>query len=108
VDVPKAATILDERMAQAASTHSIPVVSYGLLLGSELVHRGSIGELPPERAASSPFRIASMTKSFTAATLLLLRDDGLVTLDTPDRTSRHVTSCPYLAPAHDDRGIPHG
>lgn len=83
MDVPKAATILDERMAQAASTHSIPVVSYGLLLGSELVHRGSIGELPPERAASSPFRIASMTKSFTAATLLLLRDDGLVTLDTP-------------------------
>ena len=83
MDVPKAATILDERMAQAASTHSIPVVSYGLLLGGELVHRGSVGELPPERAASCPFRIASMTKSFTAATLLLLRDDGLLSLDTP-------------------------
>ena len=83
MDVAKAAGILDERMSQAASAHSIPVVSYGLLLGGELVHRGSVGELPPERAAVSPFRIASMTKSFTAATLLLLRDDGLVTLDTP-------------------------
>lgn len=70
-------------MAQAASTHSIPVISYGLLLGGELVHRGSVGGLGPERAAASPFRIASMTKSFTAATLLSLRDDGLLTLDTP-------------------------
>lgn len=83
MDVASAVGILDERMAQAADAHSVPVVSYGLLLGGELVHRGSVGELPPERAASSPFRIASMTKSFTAATLLSLRDDGLLTLDSP-------------------------
>ena len=70
-------------MAQAAATHSIPVTSYGLLLGGELVHRGAVGDVPPERAAGSPFRIASMTKSFTAATVLLLRDDGLLALDTP-------------------------
>ena len=75
--------ILDERMAQAAAAHSIPVVSYGLLLGGELVHRGSVGDVPPERAAASPFRIASMTKSFTAATVLILRDEGLLALDTP-------------------------
>ena len=83
MDVAGAAGILDERMAQAAATHSIPVASYGLLLGGELVHRGSVGDVSPERAGTSPFRIASMTKSFTAATLLMLRDDGLVTLDTP-------------------------
>ena len=83
MDVARAVGILDERMAQAASTHSVPVVSYGLMLGGELVHRGSVGDFPPERAAASPFRIASMTKSFTAATLLLLRDDGLVALDAP-------------------------
>ena len=70
-------------MAQAAATHSIPVTSYGLLLGGELVHRGAVGDVPPERAAGSPFRIASMTKSFTAATVLLLRDDGLLALDAP-------------------------
>lgn len=83
VDVAGAVRILDERMAQAAATHSLPVVSYGLLLGGELVHRGSVGDVPPERAASAPFRIASMTKSFTAATVLILRDDGLLALDTP-------------------------
>lgn len=83
MDVAKAAGILDERMAQVASAHSIPVVSYGLLLAGAVVHRGSVGELSPEAAAASPFRIASMTKSFTAATLLLLRDDGLLALDTP-------------------------
>ena len=83
MDVARAVGILDERMAQAAATHSIPVASYGLLLGGELVHRGSVGELPSERAAAAPFRIASMTKSFTAATILSLRDDGLLTLDTP-------------------------
>ena len=70
-------------MAQAAATHSVPTVSYGLLLAGELVHRGSVGELPAERAAASPFRIASMTKSFTAATILVLRDEGLLTLDAP-------------------------
>ena len=83
MDVAGAVEILDERMAQAAATHSIPVASYGLLLGGEIVHRGSTGELSPEGAAASTFRIASMTKSFTAATLLLLRDDGLLALDTP-------------------------
>lgn len=83
MDVAGAAGILDERMAQAAAAHSIPLASYGLLLGGELVHRGSVGDLPPERAAEAPLRIASMTKSFTAATLLMLRDDGLLTLDTP-------------------------
>ena len=83
MDVAGAAGILDERMAQAAAAHSIPLASYGLLLGGELVHRGSVGDLPPERAAEAPLRIASMTKSFTAATLLMLRDDGLLTLDMP-------------------------
>ena len=83
MEVEAAARILDERMAQAASAHSIPVTSYGLLLGGELVHRGCVGDLTPDRAAASPFRIASMTKSLTAATLLILRDEGLVTLDAP-------------------------
>ena len=70
-------------MAQGAQRYGVPTISYGLLLGGELVHRGSIGELPAERAAASPFRIASMTKSFTAATILSLRDEGVVSLDTP-------------------------
>jgi len=82
VDVDTAAGIVDARMSHEA--HGLPSVSYGLLLGGELVHIGAAGErtdrLSPEKI---PFRIASMTKSFTAATTLHLRDAGLISLDAP-------------------------
>ena len=81
MNVGSAAALLDERMARAAEAHGLPVVSYGLLLGGELVHVASLGDLPD--GATSSFRIASMTKSFTAATVLSLRDEGRLTLDTP-------------------------
>ncbi|MFM1965436.1 MAG: hypothetical protein RL134_1161 [Actinomycetota bacterium] len=83
MDVAGAAGILDQRMAEAAEVHAIPAVAYGLILGGELVHVGSTGDLPESRAATAPFRIASMTKSFTAATVLGLRDDGLLSLEAP-------------------------
>jgi len=54
--------------------------------GGELVHAAGFGE----RYAGGPvpddgtvFRIASMTKSFTAAAVLALRDDGALALDDP-------------------------
>jgi CubicO group peptidase (beta-lactamase class C family) len=58
-----------------ATTHHSPALVWGVMLDGEL-------------ALSSPnttkvFRIASMTKSFTAATVLRLRDDGLLGLDEP-------------------------
>jgi CubicO group peptidase (beta-lactamase class C family) len=43
-------------------------------------------EAPPD--ADTGFRIASMTKSFTAATIVGLRDGGLLALDDP--IARHV------------------
>jgi len=67
-------------------------VAYGVVLGGELVHSRGIGtrrvgeDALPD--ADSVFRIASMTKSFTAATILLLRDEGLLGLD--DAVGRHV------------------
>jgi len=83
VHVAGAVGILDERMAQAAEAHEIPASAYGLILGGELVHIGSTGELTQAGAATARFRIASMTKSFTAATVLCLRDEGLLALDAP-------------------------
>lgn len=65
----------------------IPGVVYGVVAGGELVHARGLGTLrvgtdaPPD--ADSVFRIASMTKSFTAATILALRDDGHLRLDDP-------------------------
>ncbi len=77
----------------------VPGVAYGVVVGGELVHSRGLGTLrvgedaPPD--ADSVFRIASMTKSFTASVVLALRDAGLLSLDDP--IGRHV---PELADLH--------
>src|SRR5437764_975819 len=61
-----------------------PGLAYGIVAGGELVHAAGLGERhlggPPPDAATV-FRIASMTKSFTASAILALRDDGTLRLD---------------------------
>ena len=70
----------------------VPGLAYGVTVGDRLVHWRGLGTLrvgedaPPD--ADSVFRIASMTKSFTAATVLLLRDEGRLRLDDP--VAEHV------------------
>ncbi|MDB6083458.1 MAG: penicillin-binding protein [Gammaproteobacteria bacterium] len=63
----------------------IPGMVYGIVADGRLVHVGTFGvqDLETRRAVSADtlFRIASMTKSFTALTVLKLRDDGKVRLD---------------------------
>jgi CubicO group peptidase (beta-lactamase class C family) len=65
----------------------VPGLAYGVVLGDRLIHARGLGTLrigeEATPTASSVFRIASMTKSFTAATVLALRDDGLLRLDDP-------------------------
>ena len=61
-----------------------PGLAYGIVIGGELVHAAGLGERhlggpPPD--ADTVFRIASMTKSFTASAILALRDDGQLRLD---------------------------
>jgi len=67
-----------------------PGVVYGVVAGGELVHERGLGTLRADEArtpdANSVFRIASMTKSFTAAAILLLRDEGRLALDEPVAT----------------------
>lgn len=62
-----------------------PGVAYGVVVGGALVHAGGLGTLhlgkQHQPGADSSFRIASMTKSFVTATLLLLRDEGVLRLD---------------------------
>jgi CubicO group peptidase (beta-lactamase class C family) len=80
-----------------------PGLAYGVVRDGDLVHAGGRGlcALPGARAAAAGrvpdadtvFRIASMTKSFTAAAILLLRDEGALGLD--DEVVRYV---PRLAP----------
>ena len=96
--------VFDELLAGSPS----PAAAFGVVDHGEVVHVGARGHLwegGPTPDGDSVFRIASMTKSFTAACLLALRDDGLLALDdaaeayvpsltgrtTPTRDSRPVT-----------------
>jgi CubicO group peptidase (beta-lactamase class C family) len=75
---------VDEIFCKALATRRAPTIAYGVIVDGELVHASSVADEGHE--APTPdhvFRIASMTKSFTAATILLLRDDAVLGLDDP-------------------------
>jgi CubicO group peptidase (beta-lactamase class C family) len=65
----------------------VPGIAWGIVADGRLVHLGTRGVQDLESArpvtGDSLFRIASMTKAFTALTVLKLRDDGLLRLDAP-------------------------
>jgi CubicO group peptidase (beta-lactamase class C family) len=73
--------IFDRFHASAAA----PGCAFGVIVEGELVHSGGRGTLQAGQSRApdldSRFRIASMTKSFTAATALWLRDQGALRLD---------------------------
>jgi len=81
------ADVVDELFADFFRDGSAPGVAFGVVVDGELVHSGGIGTLrvgeDATPGADSIFRIASMSKSFVAATVLLLRDDGVLQLDDP-------------------------
>ena len=63
-----------------------PALAYGVIEDGRLVHAHGLGERwidGPGPDEQTVFRIASMTKSFTAAAVLLLRDEGALRLDDP-------------------------
>jgi CubicO group peptidase (beta-lactamase class C family) len=74
-----------------AGQASQPGLAYGIVAGGKLAHSGGLGERRaggPAPDADTVFRIASMTKSFTAAVVLVLRDAGALALD--DRAADYV------------------
>ncbi|TQL67715.1 CubicO group peptidase (beta-lactamase class C family) [Nocardioides albertanoniae] len=75
---------VDELFAQRFAENLTPGLVYGVVRGTELIHSGAFGSTTlggPAPGVDSVFRIASMSKSFTAAAVLLLRDRGLLDLD---------------------------
>lgn len=77
--------LMDQHFLKHQGDKKIPGVAYGLIKDGELIHSQGFGETVIESGESptqeSVFRIASMTKSFTAMAILLLRDRGLLRLD---------------------------
>ena len=76
----------DEIVRRFHERGSQPALSYGIVRDGKLVHAAGFGArslggpAPDERTV---FRIASMSKSFTASAVLLLRDAGALALDDP-------------------------
>ena len=83
---------LDECADRFLVGRHVPGLAYGVVVHGELLHVRGIGTLRLDEDAvpdaDSVYRIASMTKSFTAAAVLSLRDAGMLGLDDP--VARHV------------------
>jgi CubicO group peptidase (beta-lactamase class C family) len=83
---------VDEVVDRTFAAWNVPGLAYGVVADGRLVHSRGLGTIRVGEDATpdagSVFRIASMTKSFTAATVLSLRDEGLLALD--DRIDRYV------------------
>jgi serine-type D-Ala-D-Ala carboxypeptidase/endopeptidase len=78
---------LDEIYARYQEAEKIPGLAFGIVRNGALVYGKGLGIASVETKApvgtETFFRIASMTKVVTAIGILLLRDRGSLTLDTP-------------------------
>jgi len=72
--------LIEEIAAQVAREFTLDSVVWGLVAGDQLLTSGTTGTVSN---VSTRYRIASMTKSFTAAAVLSLRDEGVLSIDTP-------------------------
>ncbi len=78
---------IDRAFVEFTKTAHVPGAAWGIVIDGELAHAGSTGVR--EVSSNTPvdadtvFRIASMTKSFTAMCILKLRDEGKLSLDDP-------------------------
>ena len=80
-------TGIDEVFRAFAARQRVPGAAWGIVIDGQLAHAGAAGladvagKTPV--TADTVFRIASMTKSFTAMAILKLRDEGRLGLDDP-------------------------
>lgn len=79
--------LIDKLYQKYAEKNHVPGYAYGIIVDGRLVHTGNGGytDIAKKIPATpqSMFRIASMTKSFTAMAILKLRDEGKLRLDDP-------------------------
>jgi len=85
--IKKAFPAIDSIYKKYAADNHFPGLAFGIVVEGKLVHSGNYGYTDIEKkipvTSSSLFRIASMSKSFTAMAILKLRDEGKLDLDDP-------------------------
>ena len=91
---------IEKIFADYAAEKPAPGLVWGIVLDGRLLHTGTVGFANLERkipaAANTGFRIASMTKSFTALAILKLRDAGQLGLD--DAVEKHLPEFRAIKP----------
>ena len=85
IDLDRARPILEAMFAEHAALGRLPSLAWGLV---------EAGGLRAAREEGVVYRIASMTKSFTCAAILMLRDEGHLALDDP--IARHAPEMAHL------------
>ncbi len=87
---PECRAALQELSDATARDEHVASISWGVVADGQLTEFGHTGELHDDLPAdeAAVYRIASMTKSFTAAIVLRLRDEGVWQLDDP--VARHA------------------
>jgi len=78
---------LQKLIADHAKSRNIPGIAYGVVVDNKLVLADATGVLNIEKGTPatplSSFKIASMTKSFTAMAIMKLKDEGKLSLNDP-------------------------
>ena len=86
-NIQKAIPVIEKIYQDFALVNHVPGYAYGIVVDGKLLYKGANGYANIEEkipaTTSSMFRIASMSKSFTALAILKLRDGGKLRLDDP-------------------------
>lgn len=79
--------VVDSVFAKYARKNNFPSIAYGLVVGNQLIYSNATGlanvKDKTKASTKSLYRIASMSKSFTAMAILKLRDEGKLSLNDP-------------------------
>ena len=77
-------SVVDSIFAKSAKANHNPAIAYGIVVDDKLIYSNAVGYANLEKKIAADnktrFRIASMTKSFTAMAILRLRDEDKLQL----------------------------
>ena len=78
---------VEKMLHEYATANHLPSVAYGIVADGKLIFSGATGiiNLKTKKPATvkSPYRIASMTKSFTAMAIMKLQEEGKLSITDP-------------------------
>ncbi|MCK0109909.1 beta-lactamase family protein [Flavobacteriaceae bacterium S0825] len=96
--IKQVAPEIETVMIEHAKGRHIPGIAYGIVVDDQLVIASADGVLDVDTknpsTTTSAFRIASMTKSFTAMAIIKLRDEGKLALNDP--VSKYISEMSNL------------